>query len=112
MDNTRYILDGRTPQPAESLEAWARWFENAERHVADLRDGDIRVSTVFLGLDHNWGSGPPLLFETMVFGGPLDGEQDRCSTWEHAERMHREMAERVTMAVLAERTERGEASDD
>lgn len=30
---------------------------------------DIIVSTVFLGIDHSFGvSGPPVLFETMVFG--------------------------------------------
>ena len=43
------------------------------------------ASTVFLGLDHQLTEdGPPLLFETMVFGGPLSGETDRCSTWELA----------------------------
>lgn len=30
---------------------------------------EYRVSTVWLGLDHNWGGGEPLLFETMSFGG-------------------------------------------
>jgi hypothetical protein len=39
--------------------------------------GDVWVSTVWLGLDHNWGPGPPLIFETMVFGGPDDQEQER-----------------------------------
>lgn len=96
-----YILDGKTPVPV-GLEDWGRWMETAEHHVADLRDGDIRVSTVFLGLDLNFfGSGPPILFETMVFGGPLDGEQDRCSTWDQAEAMHKDMVKRVTEAVLA-----------
>ena len=71
-----YILDGKVPVRA-SLKEWVRWFETAERHVADLRDGDIRVSTVFLGLDHAILGESPLLFETMVFGGPLDGELDR-----------------------------------
>lgn len=95
-----YILDGKTPVRATSVEAWARWFETVERHVADLRDGDIRVSTVFLGIDHPFPGGPPLLFETMVFGGPLDGELERCSTWEEAEQMHHDMVTRVTEAVL------------
>jgi hypothetical protein len=27
----------------------------------------IKVSTVWLGLDHNFFGGPPLIFETMVF---------------------------------------------
>lgn len=31
-----------------------------------LQDG-FWVSTVFLGLDHSWGGGPPLLWESMVF---------------------------------------------
>ncbi len=26
------------------------------------------VSTIWLGVNHGWGSGPPLCFETMVFG--------------------------------------------
>ena len=48
------------------------------------------VSTFFLGLDHAFGGGPPLLFETMIFGMPERSEeyQERCSTWEQAEAMH------------------------
>jgi hypothetical protein len=39
-----------------------------------IEDGNIGISTVFLGLDHrHFGDGPPLLFETMVFGGSRDG---------------------------------------
>lgn len=44
----------------------------------------IEVSTVFLGLDHGWGDGPPILFETMTFGGPHDGDCERYSTWNEA----------------------------
>lgn len=47
-----------------------------------------RVSTVFLSLDHNWGDGPPILFETMIFGGEHDGYQERYRTWEEAEEGH------------------------
>jgi len=86
----KYILDGHTPKPAD-LMTWARWFETArdERIVAKTAVGGMSVSTVFLGLDHSFGSGPPMLFETMIFGGPLDREyQERCSTWEQAEEMH------------------------
>jgi hypothetical protein len=60
--------------------------------------GTVRVSTVFLGLDHNYlGRGKPLLFETMVFGGLNDGEQIRTSTWEAAEQAHEQMIERVQL---------------
>lgn len=55
------------------------------------------ISTVFLGLDHGWGS-LPLLFETMVFGGPCDGDQERCTTWKQAEAQHAEVVARVKAA--------------
>jgi len=84
----KYILDGKTPVPVD-LMTWARWFETADRSVAQTIVGNKRVSTVFLGIDHRFGDGPPLLFETMIFNGPDDGEyQERCSTWEEAEAMH------------------------
>jgi hypothetical protein len=37
----------------------------------------------------------PLLFETMVFGGPLDGEQTRYSTWDEAKSGHDAMVTRL-----------------
>jgi hypothetical protein len=85
-----YVLDGRTPRRVGSLYEWARWMETAHRHVAVDWVGNVRVSTVFLGLDHQHGNGPPLLFETMIFAGEHDQYQDRCSTWEEAELMHAE----------------------
>lgn len=97
----KYILDGKTPVPAD-LMTWARWMEDnlTTRHVANEKvGGDTRVSTVFLGLDHSFGDdGPPVLFETMVFGGPLDEEQARYHTWEEAEAGHAAMMARVRSA--------------
>lgn len=94
----RYILnaDGQ-PVPEPDLMKWAFWFESAQRHVAnDVIDG-VRVSTVFLGLDHSWNLGPPVLWETMVFGeGQLDHMMTRCAgSREQAKAMHAEMVERV-----------------
>jgi hypothetical protein len=50
--------------------------------------GVSTVSTAFLGLDHQWGTGPPLLFETMVFSGGSGGIHCRYSTWADAEVQH------------------------
>lgn len=76
-----YILEGRTPVPAKDMMEWAKWFEKADRVVrqTELKASNVRVSTVFLGLDHSFTGGPPLLFETLVFGGHLDGEMERYS---------------------------------
>jgi hypothetical protein len=83
-----YILDDHTPVETDS-DTWGLWYGRAEHRTVDRTErDDITVSTVFLGLNHNYGDGPPLIFETMIFGGPNDGWQDRCSTWAEAEAMH------------------------
>uniref|UniRef100_A0A6M3JHR5 Uncharacterized protein n=1 Tax=viral metagenome TaxID=1070528 RepID=A0A6M3JHR5_9ZZZZ len=89
-----YILEGHRAVKTDGM-IWSTWIRGAERHVGDEMVGDVQVSTVFLGLDHGFGYSPPLLFETMVFGGPLDQEQDRYTTWEQAEEGHKDMVERV-----------------
>ena len=70
------------------------------RRVRETFIGKVRISTVFLGIDHNWDGGAPLLFETMVFGGELDESQERCSTWEEAVAMHRDMCARVRRTLF------------
>ena len=83
----RYILDGHTPVRCDDIMAWTQWFEQGDdvRRVGlDENDGGVRVSTVFLGLDHGFGRGEPVLFETMVFGGSHDGDQKRYATWDEA----------------------------
>lgn len=64
----------------------------AERRVArdTTPDGKV-VSTVWLGIDHAFSGGPPLIFETMVFPSEddfheLDGM--RYSTEEEARAGH------------------------
>ncbi|HMF66125.1 MAG TPA: hypothetical protein VK602_00775 [Phyllobacterium sp.] len=64
-----YILD-ENHQPVEAdMMTWARWFaDDSNRRVAEDFTGFYILSSVFLGIDHNFGwKGPPLLFETMVF---------------------------------------------
>jgi hypothetical protein len=85
----KYILEGKKPKPVDDILEWGKWFETADRHVAQTNlGGDVRVSTVFLGLDHSFGGGTPMLFETMIFGGEHDQYQERYATWEEAEAGH------------------------
>jgi hypothetical protein len=91
-----YILDDEhNAVPCDDLMQWAVWFQDINnRRVAytDLPGGGY-VSTVFLGIDHNFRGGTPLLYETMVFktGSEHDELQERCSTWAQAEAMHAEV---------------------
>jgi hypothetical protein len=57
---------------------WAMLFEERDaRTIANTKTlyGE-RLSTVFLGLDHSFGFGPPLIFETMLFA-PNEGHRLR-----------------------------------
>jgi hypothetical protein len=65
MDGKPYT--GKTFQ--EILFKWSADFEKTPRHVAETKMwfGLVRVSTVWLGLNHSWGGDKPLIFETMVF---------------------------------------------
>ena len=98
-----YILENGEPKPVDDMMTWAVWLENnlASRHVADDVIDGVRVSTVFLGMDHSHGLGQPLIFETMVFGGPLDGAQDRYTTTDQAIEGHNAMCVRVRSAGVA-----------
>jgi hypothetical protein len=107
-----YVLEGKTPVPLDRTQAnlliWGEWFEHADRRVAQTQVGPYWVSTVFLGLDHNFtGTGPPILFETMVFssdeegerGSPVDLEMHRYSTWEVAEMGHHTIVQLVKLTL-------------
>ena len=87
----RYVLDeDGNPRHEPDLHAWAQWIETADRHVAHYAHDDFEVSTVFLGLDHNFsGEGDPVLWETMIFEGPLDLSMWRYRSREDAVVGHR-----------------------
>ena len=82
-----YVLDeNHNPVKVDIMVGAARM--EGDRSVASTAVGEASVSTVFLGLDHRRGDGPPILFETMIFGGPEDGFQERYTTWAEAEAGH------------------------
>jgi hypothetical protein len=95
-----YILDAnRQPMTTDDAQEWGMWFSDFDRRrVAESFVGNVRISTVFLGIDHRfYGKGPPLIFETMVFGATDDGgdEMIRTSTWDEAEIAHKAMTAKI-----------------
>ena len=96
----QYILnDVDEVVPCNDTLAWGEFMQNNKRRIAckdyaDYENGQLELSTVFLGLDHNHAdSGPPILFETMLFhseAGPLDDiGMMRYSTLEEAREGHK-----------------------
>lgn len=94
-----YILDDDgNPLAVEDVLVWAQWYETHRRQCIVEQDhiGKSKVSTVFLGLDHNFSNhGPPVLWKTMVFEGPLDHTMERYSSQQAARYGHAAMCDRV-----------------
>lgn len=87
----KYILDDNgDPVPCTDVLEWARWFEAAgeKRQLARDELGEVLISTIFLGIDHSWSGGPPILWETMIFDGQGDEYQERAATKEEALENH------------------------
>lgn len=87
----KYILDEHgNPVPCDDVITWAKWFEQKDsRRVAETDVNGVRVSTVFLGIDHDFGDmGAPVLWETMIFGGPHDQYQARYTSHDAAKAGH------------------------
>lgn len=103
-----YTLDeAGNPTPCRDSGTWGRWMaDNEARRVGATfipsADGKITVSTMFLGINHRFdGEGAPVLFETMVFGGPMDGAQWRYETRPEAIAGHARVVKEVLAALEA-----------
>lgn len=87
----QYILNKRgEPVPCADDLLWGTFMQSNERIVGKDRLCKVQVSTVFLGLDHSYmGTGPPILWETMIFGGGSEDYSCRCGgTIKDAQAMH------------------------
>lgn len=108
----KWIIENDIPVPMgedeDDILKWARWMQDhrEEYRIGDEvlmgPEGEIFVSTVFLGVDHgflSYGDRPPVLWETMVFGGPEEEDEgrlmERYTTAEDAAEGHKRMVEHV-----------------
>lgn len=77
------------------------------RFIANTRIKDHRVSTIWLGVDHGfqafYDGGPPIIFETMVFGphAASDLDMERYINEDMARRGHRKMVEKWARELKA-----------
>ena len=116
----KYVLDRNGTVKTASFEEWCAFFSSDLRkefqRITDV--GAYRISTVFLGLDHNYEMhGPPILWESMIFADnkedPLDQHMTRCSGGvEQAEAMHLRMVEHVKQQLVEQGKNNDESSRD
>ena len=84
-----YILKDKIPVVEPDLHKWCSWREQRDRGRIDkTMVGDVRISTVFPGIDHGY-DGRVELFETMIFGGNHDQYCDRYATWTQSKKGHK-----------------------
>lgn len=102
-----YVLDeDNNPVRERDLVRWALRFSGADNTikystVLFITGGAANLSTIFLGLDFSMNdTGPPILYETMVFGGELDQQGQRYSTLQEALDGHDEMCVLVEESLL------------
>jgi hypothetical protein len=85
--------DNIVPVDNISNPEWLSFMKDfARRRLAtDAVSDRVTVSTVFLGIDHGVPEGVPVLWETLIFGGPLNGKMRRYSSREEALKGHKDM---------------------
>ena len=94
----RPIYDDRQGKPM-TMQQWAQRFEDEDyRLIArDVIGPDepldpaplITVSTFWFGLNHDWRSDEPLIYETIIIGGEHDATGMRYATEKQAREGHR-----------------------
>lgn len=97
-----YVLDADNHVvEVHDFATWGRFMEDQRRHIGWTQiTSECHVSTVFIGIDHGlFRKGPPILFETMIFGGPLDEQQWRYASYDDAEIGHRMAVAKAREAI-------------
>jgi hypothetical protein len=90
-----YVLDRGKIRPVKDVYEACEFLGDIEKRRVDLTEinDDCSVSTVFLCLDHNHRLGLPILFETLIQGGPHDGRTWRYSAYQQAKKAHWEIVD-------------------
>lgn len=98
MESLWYDKEGNVISDREAVNI--RLADPDYKRVAMTHIGkEVDVSTVWFGLNSRWDDGPPLIFETLVFGGKHDQYMERYSTKSEAEEGHK----RIVAMVMTER---------
>lgn len=90
-----YVLKGHEVKQCSDVLEWANFFERTSREVKREHIDGATISTVFVGLNMGICDTNPLLFETAIFGGEHDGYVRRYSTWDEAEKGHRDIIDTI-----------------
>lgn len=100
-------LENKIPVECGLFE-WAEFVETNGRHIKKTQFPSVWISTVFLGIDHRLNfylkeeEEPPILFESMIFGGEYDQEQWRYETYKESEEGHEKLCQMSEKAIQSQ----------
>ena len=96
-----YILDDNNQPVLADMMEWATFYQTKKRFLRKDQKANIVVSTVFLGLDHNFDlEGPPILFESMVFDNGNECDCWRYVTFSEAIDGHKELCRKYDIFYM------------
>jgi len=112
MSSQLYVLKDQKVFTEPDVMKWSKWYEvAAHRIVKQEWVENIWVSTVFLGLNHNFlRRGPPVLWETMTFSNIKEWDRNcwRCpGTWEQAEAQHNKVVSQAKKYLVKHKPNKG-----
>jgi hypothetical protein len=111
---SNYKLINKVPVRCDDIIEWSKWFGTFNSTVIKTQKEQLLISTVFLGMDHNFSNGSkgsnfdPILFETMVFDDSkteTDFTEQYCrrySTWDQATKGHVEICKEYLTSYTEE----------
>jgi len=91
-----FILDSNFEVIPVGIRQWRTFFDSPMRRIGDTYINDIRISTIFIGLDNN-------IFETIVFYNDEEGTEDvetRYGTYIKALVGHNDICNSIRADVL------------
>lgn len=102
MDNLFYYTKYKRVFPCESLDNLKNRFEN--KTLSMVRQNQVSkkvwISTVFIPINMRYfGEGPPIVYETMIFGGKHDQLQIRYSTYKEVLNSHRKLVKKLKKEI-------------
>lgn len=103
--------DKPVPVDREDVDWGNRW------HIRSYPMQGMQVSTIFMAIDHNYGDGPPVLFETMAFSvdknGCVDITEPSQHPWhEYQERYTTKRRAENGHAIICAAIKNGQVPDD
>ena len=94
-----FILNDGNIIEEPDYETWAQWYESTYDKISSIAVTETEQGTVetrFIAMSMSLNrQAPPLLFETKVTGGWLDGRVDRYSTLDEARSGHEAWVQKV-----------------